>query len=246
MSSRDDDTDAKLAAGRKAVDELVDRLSPFMEQFNRAEEERARQLAPMIAAVNRAAEQHEQEMAPVMAALKRAEDYAAERFGPLVAALQRATGSSLIPARDWEKPAAAAVEKIKSGAAGGAEPAKAELALELARGVADATGRLIASSTENRIALEAAIGNLVKSSDNNTKTMSRLTRQLVGLTLAYVALTLVITVATVVGVYLAWHPAPPHVDVHVPTPVVNVHPVILAPPPAPTAKPTATPRAARP
>src|SRR5229473_3058234 len=106
-------------------------------------------------------------MAPMMAALKQAEDNAAERFGPLVAAIQRATGSGFVPTREWEKPAAAAVEEIKSGAAGGAEPAKAELALALGRGLADATGRLILSSTKNTVAVEGAIGRLVKSSDNN-------------------------------------------------------------------------------
>ena len=212
-------------------------IKPLMDQINRDTAERAREFGPLIAEIARQSEARARELAPLVAAVDKANKEAVAAIGPALrefAAFQALpTGTSfLLPPRDWETPAKAAVEKIKTEA-GGPEPAKAELAFELALGVADATDRLIASSTENRIALAEAIGRLVESSNSNTATMSRLTER-------YVTLTRVLALAAVVGllftaaqVYLAWQgAAPPQVNITVPAPVVNVQPAIELPMPA--------------
>jgi hypothetical protein len=193
-----------LAEMRKAVQDAssvyASSIKPLMDQINRDAEERQRQFGPLIAEMARQSEELAREFAPLVAEMDKASKGAVAAMEPALrglAALQALPkgASFLPPPRDWEKPASAAVEKIKL-TAGGAEPAKAELAFELARGVAEATGRLVASNTENRVALVAAIDRLVASSDGNTKTMSRLTKW-------YVALTLVIAAATVIGVVVA-------------------------------------------
>jgi hypothetical protein len=208
----------------------MDALRPMIEQVNRAMEEDARKLEPVVAAFRKDEEERARAMAPLLAQFNKIQEETAAAFAPYAKNLEAAmdlprTAYIAPPARDWETPAAAAVEKIKTEA-GGPEPAKAELAFELARGVADAAERLIASNTVNRVALETAIYRLVRSSDGNTSTMSRLTGW-------YVALTFVIAAATIASVVIAWRSSgPAHVDVHVPAPIVNVQtPASSLPPP---------------
>lgn len=85
--------------------------------------------------------------------------------------------------------------------------------------------------------LERAIDRLVASSDSNTRTMSRLTR-------AYVALTVVIALATVAGVWVSYRSSRTPAQIIVPAPMVHVHPVVgTAPIPAMDAnKPTERPK----
>jgi len=234
----DDEKFKKLGEqARRALEEMNQQFQktygPFVDEWKREEEDRARRLAPMLEAFNRAEEQHREAMAPMLAALDAAID-----VGPPDAIARAITGltaaEALSKPLEWEAPAAAAIEKIKDAGGGLAEKAKGELALELARGVADATKRMIAAGTENRIAVVQAIRRLVRSSDNNTKTMSRLAA-------ANIALTVVIALATVAGVWVAWHTGPARVEVNVPAPVVNVQPAISPTPPL-SAPPSPVPK----
>jgi hypothetical protein len=119
-------------------------------------------------------------------------------------------------------------------------PERAQLDVIIAKHSAEMIERLVVSSRDNTVALGEAIGHLVESSDNNTETMSALTRQ-------YVRLTWVIAVAAVVGLVVALlgqvaavRTKPPQVEVHVPAPVVNVQ-AVVAPPPTTMSAPTPRP-----
>jgi hypothetical protein len=114
--------------------------------------------------------------------------------------------------KQWHFAAIMALNAVRGNSI--VEGDKAKLAFILAKNFDDAIDRVVAATRD-----------LVHESHDNTKTMSRLQRWMIGLTIVYV-------LATAVGVYLSRQTKPPQITVQ-PAPVQILQPA-MAPTPTST------------